>query len=142
WPESSQPLVASSRRARAARTSSSPVTAALAPGTRRAAARTSPGRISTLLGMHAQYEHSPPTSSRSTSATRRPPSPHRPAAFSPAGPAPTTTTSYVAEASVMGRPYGGVPACGAPRGFRAVGRERLSAMERLPDDPATVDEHA
>src|ERR1700746_2710105 len=44
--------------------------------------------------MHPQYEHSPPTSSRSTMATVRPPSARRPAACSPAGPAPTITTSY------------------------------------------------
>ena len=41
-----------------------PVTASAAPGTRRAAASTSPGRISVLLGMQPQNEHSPPTSSR------------------------------------------------------------------------------
>ncbi len=70
-----------------------PVTAAAAPGTRRAAASTSPGRISALLGIQPQYEHSPPTSSRSTMATERPASAQRPAAFSPAGPAPITITS-------------------------------------------------
>ena len=41
-------------------------------------ARTSPGRISVLLGMQPQYEHSPPTSSASTIAVRRPPSAQRP----------------------------------------------------------------
>jgi hypothetical protein len=45
--------------------------------------------------MHPQYEHSPPTSSRSTIATDRPQSAHRPAAVSPAGPAPMTMTSKV-----------------------------------------------
>ena len=45
--------------------------------------------------MHPQQEHSPPASSRSTIATRRPPSVRRPAACSPAGPAPITSTSYV-----------------------------------------------
>ena len=30
------------------------------------------GRSNALLGTQAQYEHSPPTSSRSTTATRRP----------------------------------------------------------------------
>src|SRR6516225_4236395 len=74
--------------------SSWPVTAWAAPGARRAAASTSPGRMSVLEGMQPQYEHSPPTSSRSTRATVRPPSARRPAACSPAGPAPTTTTSY------------------------------------------------
>src|SRR5215213_8971346 len=54
---------------------------------------TSPGLTSVLLGIHAQYVHSPPTSSRSTSATRSPASAQRPAITSPAGPPPTTTTS-------------------------------------------------
>src|SRR5262245_64008295 len=49
--------------------------------------------MSVLDGMQAQYEHSPPTSSRSTMATVRPASAHRPAAASPAGPAPITITS-------------------------------------------------
>src|SRR5262245_19967031 len=43
--------------------------------------------------MHAQYAHSPPTSLSSTIATLRPRWPSRPAATSPAGPAPITTTS-------------------------------------------------
>ena len=43
--------------------------------------------------MHAQNEHSPPTSRSSTIATFSPFSASRPAATSPAGPAPTTTTS-------------------------------------------------
>src|SRR5713101_10072292 len=64
-----------------------------APGTRLAAARTSPGRINVLEGMHPKNEHSPPTSRSSTIATDRPPSAHRPAAFSPGGPAPITITS-------------------------------------------------
>src|SRR5438034_8391059 len=72
-----------------------PVTASAAPGTRSAAATTSPGRISVLLGMHPQYEHSPPMSSFSTSATERPRPAQRPTAFSPAGPPPTTITSKV-----------------------------------------------
>src|SRR4051812_6748348 len=46
---------------------------------------TSPGRSSVLLGMHPQYEHSPPTSSRSTIAAVRPPSATRPAAGAPRG---------------------------------------------------------
>src|SRR6516165_5258356 len=75
--------------------SSGPVMVSAAPGARFAAARTSPGRMSVLLGMHPQKEHSPPTSSRSMMATRRPPSARRPAACSPAGPAPITSTSYV-----------------------------------------------
>src|SRR4051794_16777554 len=43
--------------------------------------------------MQAQNEHSPPTSRSSTMATFRPPFASRPAATSPAGPAPITTTS-------------------------------------------------
>ena len=44
-------------------------------------------------GMQAQYEHSPPTSSRSTRATRNPPSAKAPAQCSPGEPPPTTMTS-------------------------------------------------
>ena len=71
------------------------MTASAAPGARRAAASASPGRMSVLDGMHPQYEHSPPTSSLYTMATRRPASASRLAACSPAGPAPITSTSYV-----------------------------------------------
>src|SRR3954447_26458787 len=45
--------------------------------------------------MQAQYEHSPPTSSRSTIAAVSPPRTTRSATFSPTGPAPMMTTSYV-----------------------------------------------
>src|SRR5262249_13888678 len=83
------------RRAKVASASTGPVTASRAPATRRAAATTSPGRSSTLDGMQPQYEHSPPTSSRSTMPTDRPCSAQRPAATPPAGPAPMTTTSKV-----------------------------------------------
>ena len=58
-----------------------------------AACVASPGRSSVLDGMQAQYEHSPPTSSRSTSATRRPPSARAPAQCSPGDPPPMTITS-------------------------------------------------
>src|SRR5690242_3841046 len=51
--------------------------------------------MSVLDGMHPQYEHSPPTSSRSTMAARRPAPASRPATCSPPGPAPITSTSYV-----------------------------------------------
>ncbi len=51
------------------------------------------GRIA-LLGMHAQYEHSPPTSSRSTAATVNPAAPARSATVCPIGPVPITITSY------------------------------------------------
>ena len=53
----------------------------------------SPGRSSVFDGMHAQYEHSPPTSSRSTMATRSPPSASAPAQCSPGDPPPRTMTS-------------------------------------------------
>ena len=59
----------------------------------RAPCTASPGRSSVLDGMHAQYEHSPPTSSRSTTATRRPPSASAPAQCSPGEPPPSTMTS-------------------------------------------------
>src|SRR4051812_4592554 len=52
--------------------------------------------------MHAQYEHSPPTSSRSTMAALSPPATTRSATFSPTGPAPMITTSYVASPVTSG----------------------------------------
>src|SRR4051794_30715715 len=78
-----------SRHAIAASTSTSPLAAAS-----RAPCTASPGRNSVFDGMHAQYEHSPPTSSRSTSATRSPPSASAPAQCSPGEPPPSTMTSY------------------------------------------------
>jgi hypothetical protein len=69
--------------------------ASAAPGMRRASSSTSYGRSSDFDGMQAQNEHSPPTRRSSTTATASPPSPSRPAATSPAGPAPITTTSKV-----------------------------------------------
>ena len=63
------------------------------PRRSRARVTASPGRSSVFDGMHAQYEHSPPTSSRSTSATRRPPSASAPAQCSPGEPPPMTMTS-------------------------------------------------
>ena len=45
-------------------------------------------------GMHAQYEHSPPTSSASTITVVIPPCTVRSAMFSPTAPAPITMTSY------------------------------------------------
>ena len=77
-----------SRQASAASTSTSALAAASF-----ASCTASPGRSSVLDGMHAQYEHSPPTSSRSTTATRRPPSARAPAQCSPGAPAPRTMTS-------------------------------------------------
>ncbi len=77
-----------SRHANAASRSSSALAVAS-----RAACTASPGRSSVLDGMHAQLEHSPPTSSRSTIATRRPASASSPAQCSPGAPAPSTMTS-------------------------------------------------
>jgi hypothetical protein len=67
-----------SRYASAAATSTSAVAAAS-----RAPCTASPLRRSVLDGMHAPYERSPPTSSRSTTATRRPPSASAAAQCSP-----------------------------------------------------------
>jgi hypothetical protein len=71
--ESSQSWVSTVRRAKAPAGSSAPVTACLAPSTARAARSACPGRSRPLEGMQAQYEHSPPTSSCSTTTTLRPP---------------------------------------------------------------------
>lgn len=66
---SSSPLLANRSRLRdAAATSRSPVTPGAVAGTRRAAASASPGSSSAVLGMHAQYEHSPLSSSPCTTA--------------------------------------------------------------------------
>ena len=62
--------------------------------TRRASATATTGRSIALLGMQAQYEHSPPTSSRSTAATLSPAARARSATVYPTGPAPITITSY------------------------------------------------
>ena len=77
---------------------------AVSPGSRRAPATSSTGRSRALLGMQAQYEHSPPTSSCSTSTADRPPRWARSAAFSPGGPPPITTTSYSLHAAPSARP--------------------------------------
>jgi hypothetical protein len=69
-----------------------PTVAALAAASR-APWTASPGRSSVFDGMHAQYEHSPPTSSRSTMATRKPPSARAAAQCSPGEPPPSTITS-------------------------------------------------
>ena len=64
------------------------------PGMCRAASSTSIGRSSALLGMHAQYEHSPPSSSCSTiTAVRSLPWMAYCATISPGGPPPITMTS-------------------------------------------------
>jgi hypothetical protein len=91
---SSQSCTNSLRRAKTPATSSSPVTAALAPLTRWAARSACPLRSSALDGMQAQYEHSPPTSSLSTSSAVKPPCTARSATFSATAPPPMTMTSY------------------------------------------------
>ena len=53
WTESSRSWITSSRRSSTACGSSSPLTAALTPGTRRASASSSPGRSSAFDGMQA-----------------------------------------------------------------------------------------
>ena len=94
--ESSWWLVKASRRARMASTSRDPDSMLATPGTLRAASSTSTGRSRALLGMHAQYEHSPPTSSASTmTAVRSLPWMAYWATFSPGGPPPITTTSHL-----------------------------------------------
>src|SRR3954452_25403448 len=82
-----------SRHASAAAASTGPVTASRAPGTSRVPATASPGRSRVLDGMQAQYEHSPPSSSRSTMATRRPPAAMAAAQCSPGAPPPSTMAS-------------------------------------------------
>ena len=88
WPASVWFETMKSRQASTASTSTSALEAAS-----RAPCTASPGRSSVLDGMHAQYEHSPPTSSRSTTATRRPPSASAPAQCSLGEPPPITITS-------------------------------------------------
>ncbi len=61
--------------------------------TSRAPCTASPGRSSDFDGMHAQYEHSPPTSSRSTTATRSPRAGQRRRAVLAGAPPPSTITS-------------------------------------------------
>ena len=97
----------SSRRASTAWTSSDPVIASAAPGTRRASASASYGPQQGLR-RHAGPE-------RALAADQavlddrdlRPSSASRPAATSPAGPAPITTTSKVASTLPRPRPYNG-----------------------------------
>src|SRR3954449_9689045 len=72
--------------------------------------------------MHAQYEHSPPTSRSSTIATSSPCSASRPAATSPAGPAPITTTSKL---RIAGTLPSALRAATISRAHRAPGDDRL-----------------
>lgn len=120
WPSSFQCEVNSSRRLRTASASSGPVTASRAPASRPASASAAAGRSSALLGMQAQYEHSPPTSSLSTTATLSPPACARSARFSPVGPAPTTTTSNSSMPPAL--PVGRGPVDSDPPGHRGVRR--------------------
>jgi hypothetical protein len=68
WLVSSQSWVNESRRARTAAGSNS----AVVPGSLRSAATACPVRSSTFDGMHAQNEHSPPSSSDSTISAESP----------------------------------------------------------------------
>jgi hypothetical protein len=86
------------KESRRASTSAGLRRAPATPRTAAASATAVAGRSSALLGMHAQYEHSPPTSSASTIAAVSPPRIARSATFSPVGPAPITTTSYASPA--------------------------------------------
>jgi hypothetical protein len=69
WLLSSQPWVMRSRRASTAAGSD----VAVVPGSRRSAATACPVRSNAFDGMHAQYEHSPPSSSGSTIIALSPP---------------------------------------------------------------------
>ena len=104
WEESFQSCVIASRRRSTPATSSSPVTACFAPSTARAARTAAALRSSAFEGMHAQYEHSPPTSSASTIAVLIPPCTARSATFSPTAPAPITITSYSRSAMAVTLP--------------------------------------
>src|SRR5262245_15132745 len=100
--------------------------------------------------MQAQYEHSPPTSSRSTMAAVRPPWTARSATFSPTGPAPMITTSKVSVISLRlhskadrrdqeedAAQYG-VPADARDRRLRTAGH-RDEAAAGQDGDPAAED---
>ena len=106
-PSSFQSCVKASRRlSTSAASSRAPLTPRHRGGLARP--RRPAGRSRALLGMHAQYEHSPPTSSDSTITAVSPPRTARPATFSPVGPAPITITSYTS--AVMRPPVQSSPA--------------------------------
>lgn len=94
-PASSQSLAMRSRCRSTAAASRGWSAAASRPGTPCRSLCSSTGRRSALLGSQAQYEHSPPTSSASTTTVSRPAAVVRSATFSPTGPAPITMTSKV-----------------------------------------------
>ena len=116
-PSSFQLLAKALRACSARSTSMPPVIAPRSEGTRCATASASSGRSSALLGMHAQYEHSPPTSSDSTTAAVSPPADTRPATFSPAAPPPMITTSNSSAIAASFR--GGLHSAGSPVGCPA-----------------------
>ncbi len=115
------------------------------PGTRPASASRFPARIIILLGTHAQYGHSPPTSSASTPTTSSPSSASVPATCSPPGPIPITTTSTCSAIAphlshsgpALGlRPHLGAYARPGPAGRRA--RPHGGALtRRVPATPGT-----
>ena len=103
---SSQSSVASSRIRRATGAQSGAISARPAmPGIRRPSAIRSAARIIIFEGTHPQYGHSPPTSRLSTPATASPASARVPAACSPPGPMPMTTTSTFRSRSVKFPPH-------------------------------------
>src|SRR6476620_8403635 len=122
-----------------------PSTASRAPSTFLASATASTGRSSALLGTQPQYEHSPPTSSRSTTATDSPAARLRSVTFCPTGPAPITMTSYVSsivgflssgERKVVDRGY----QLGAWRGRRRVSGGRDMEFRELAAFVAIVEQ--
>ena len=92
-PLSFQLVTYRSRRPKTPAGAISPTTASRAPSTLSASSMAITGRSRDLLGTQPQYEHSPPTSSRSTTATDSPAAPQRATTFCPTGPAPRTITS-------------------------------------------------
>src|SRR3569623_2106060 len=120
-----------SRQASAAATS----TSALAVASR-ASLTASPGRSSVLDGMQAQYEHSPPTSSRSTIATFSPPSERTQAQCSPGDPPPRTITSKSLISSSGAKTLARRPGCQDRSDDSA--RTGSGGCRALPVDPEAV----
>src|SRR5260221_3363614 len=89
------------------------------PGILRPSVSRSAARIIIFEGTQPQYGHSPPTSLSSTPATTRPASASWPAAYSPPGPMPMTTTST--SCSLTGPP--GAGACSRAAKPRHQGQE-------------------
>src|SRR5215469_6606654 len=132
-----------SRQASAACTSTCAVAAAS-----RAPWAASPGRSSVLDGMQAQYEHSPPTSSRSTTATRSPRAASAAAQCSPGAPPPRTIASNLLlepiVTSVDSWPRHGRGRPLTPTGLRSRRHTRrlapATALPGLGDSPGGVDQ--